>query len=136
MFPPFVSKSFDCRFVQVRPWFLPSTWSWRGRYKTRTGSTRIACSGSDRLGSTRINLDRPGSTKSFTESKRKDTFTHLWFHSHENKAILAILRRFVGPPFYFQVSDPRGASYETPVQPQVALVVCKVTGPNTTSASR
>ena len=89
-----------------------------------------------RVGSTRINLDRPGSTKTFTESKKKDTFTHLWFHSHENKAILAILRRFVGPPFYFQVSDPRGASYETPVQPQVALVVCKVTGPNTISASR
>ena len=26
MFPPFVSKSFDCRFVQARPWFRPSTW--------------------------------------------------------------------------------------------------------------
>ena len=26
MFPPFVSKSFDCRFVQARPWFRLSTW--------------------------------------------------------------------------------------------------------------
>ena len=94
---------------------------------------------SDRLiwvGSTRINPDRPGSTKTFTESKKKDTIMHLWFHSHENKAILAILRRFVGPSFYFQVSGPRRASNETCVQPQVALVVCKVTVPNTTSASR
>jgi len=24
MFPPFVSKSFDCRFVQARPWFDPT----------------------------------------------------------------------------------------------------------------